>query len=156
MTIQEKHFFNTIPTSYNCGGFALRTFDDYTPYFVWCDPLFSTDYSDKISCEDIDDEEDFDELGACNDINCVIQNMLDDFPNMRQIQSENEAKPHENIVLFRYGDCDFHFVLKQGERYFHKRGPEPVIREMDKDEVYEDHWEGRYDSEIYIFAIDFS
>ena len=131
--------------TYNCGGFALGTKDWYHPFSGDDDPqyLFMNTYS-RIR-----------ENGQDKTLRQYVDFMLKEFPNMRLISSEQEAKKYETIVFFRIGNDDFHFVKKIKNKYYHKRGWIPKIEEMEKEEVYGEYWcDGKYDSNIVILAID--
>ena len=113
---------NTLESSYNCGGYALRTFSWYLPY--------STSF--------VDSEQDTNDMLAeqllfdgfsIKEIYQIILNknvnfMLQDFSeNLRVIKDINDLKDTEELVAFRIGikpiydeddeflyiDTDFHY-----------------------------------------------
>ncbi len=143
---------------YNCGGFALETFDWFVPY---CQIQFHNTYEliymlqyGEMFDEDYADQEIIaSELNYDLALEHCVENMKRALP-IRQINSEDEVEPHEAIVLFRLAYDDYHFVRKFGDRYFHKTGARPTILEMSKEEVYDDHWIHRYDSDIIILALE--
>ena len=126
---------------FNCGGFALGTYDWYRPQ-SW-DYIYEDDYEDEEKYAQA-----FDEMVT----NCT-DDILENFSGqIRLIKREEDAKRGEVVVFFRLADDDFHFVLKSGNKYFQKRGGTPCLEETTKEEVYSNEWNDRYNSRIVIFA----
>ena len=129
---------------FNCGGFALGTckwehFDCY----------------DKQGYEPFGGRTNKQRYRAMSRMTWkCAQEMLAKYPRqLRLIKSEDEKLSYEEVFFFRLSsDGDFHFVLKHGRKYFHKRGNIPRLNEMSKEEVYSSAWCGRYDGPILIFA----
>lgn len=143
------------PTDFNCGGFALQTWDWFTPYAEFsCNPCF---YSDN---DPLDNGIDFEECdgGQCQGdlaLQCTTDFILSCFENIRLIEWEDEAKEDEDIILYRIGGGDFHFILKIAEDvYISKSGPREEVEILDKNDAYDKHWSFStfYDSEIVKFA----
>jgi hypothetical protein len=124
---------------YNCGGFALNTRDWYLPY----------DTNKWAGAWEIEDR-----LGIELALEIITNHMLSEFPNLRLVQSEEDLKDSEVLILFRMSNFDdFHFVRKgKNGKYYHKMGWSPVIEEMSKEEVYGDCWCNRYDGDIVLFG----
>lgn len=82
------------------------------------------------------------------------EELLEKYPRqLRLVKSEDDKLSYEEIFFFRISsDGDFHFVVKHGREYFHKKGNTPWIDKMSKEEVYSDSWCGRYDGPMLIFA----
>ena len=126
---------------FNCGGFALGTYDWYIPQSWHC--IFEDDYDDEEQYT-----QDFDEL-----VTDCTNDILEDFSGqIRLIKREEDANKGEIVVFFRLADDDFHFILKSGNKYFQKRGSTPCLEETTKEEVYSNEWNDRYNSRIVIFA----
>jgi hypothetical protein len=126
-------------TEYNCGGFALNTRDWYLPY----------DQNQWDATWEIEEK-----LGVEKALEVMVNHMLKEFPNLRLINSEEDLKDSETLVLFRVSNFDdFHFVRKASNgKYYHKMGWCPRIDQMPKEEVYGRAWNGRYDGEIVMFG----
>lgn len=127
---------------YNCGGFALGT-ETWYSFDHYQYRGFENSSSDKKRLR---------RMGKVTFL-CVEQ-LLGDFPRqLRIIQKEEDKKSYEEVFFFRLSsDGDFHFVVKHGNKYFHKMGNTPYIDEMSKEEVYSDSWIGGYDGPLVIFA----
>jgi hypothetical protein len=127
---------------YNCGGFALKTYDWYVPENKE-DGYIDTTYLVK-------------RLGLGGALQYYINCLLCDFPNLKLIEKEEQLKSYETLVLFRLGESDFHFARKEKDgKYYHKRGWNTEIEEMSKEEVYGYSWcRGKYISKVVMFAYD--
>lgn len=142
---------NTLESSYNCGGYALRTFSWYLPY----------------STKDVDFEEEPNSMVAENlffdgfSIEEIRQEILDknidfmlkDFSeNLRVLRDINDLKDTEELIAFKVGadsvydengeflyiDTDFHYRVFRDNVWLEKCGNGP-IRLCDK--IYDDIWE---------------
>lgn len=134
---------NTYYRTYNCGGYALGTFDWYTPY---------DDDDDSVFCRRWNDD-DIDEI--LEDMTDIILNEFDGY--IRQIHDISELTEGENAVAFRIGEDDFHFMLRHSNgHWYHKRGNQP-IEAIRKNQVFSEEWgTGRlvtYTSAIVLFAV---
>jgi hypothetical protein len=142
---------NTDRYDYNCGGFALGTFDWYLPYISDDEGEYYEPNEDNMDavynarydhdCGEIDYYE------MCNIIADVyIDNMIK-FGNVdREISSLKELKEGERAVYFRASESDFHYVriLSDGT-YAHKPGSS-FIEEMSEEELFSENWsETRWD-----------
>lgn len=131
-TIKNSHKFN-----YNCGGYALNTFNWYLPRssdFFWS-------YSSNL-----DEVTDY-------MVNCMLQ----DFNGrLRVIENENETKNNETCIAFRVGGSDFHYAKKsKNGQWRHKMGDSSHIDYMTKKELYsiEGWYYGKYNGKIVLMAL---
>ena len=136
---------NTDLEDYNCGGYALGTFNWYLPY---------GNYEESIS------DLYFGQNMSVNEIAHYYENYLlnDFFGILRPIKSVNELAEDEQAIAFRVGEEDFNFC-KRGKNgvWYHKPGRN-TIRRIKKSEVFAERWVSPdgftiYDSEIILFAL---
>jgi hypothetical protein len=120
--------------SYNCGGYALETFDWFCPYKRTTKMKFYNNGFDYYQPR-------------------LVKFMLKMFPTMRIAKDINDLKENERMVAFRTGYRDFHFVkVTASGRFYHKAGDSTIAR-MSKREFFSDQWYNGYDSEIVFLAI---
>lgn len=113
--LKKRNIRNTDKFDYNCGGYALESFSWYLPRH---DDI-PTHRADGITLE------------SC------IEAMLEDFPNLRVIQSLNELKDNEYAIAFRMSDYDFHYVKRASNgHWYHKMGSSHYIRTMTQKVVF--------------------
>ena len=134
---------------YNCGGFALGTFDWYRPY----------SYEEDGYIFEFDE----DEFGSWYDynewlLNVTVSHMLDTIDGLRLIENVSKLKENEYAIAYRVGAEieDFHYMRRSDEgRWFEKQGWDS-IHEVDENYVYADKWELTpwefYDSDLILFA----
>ena len=125
---------------FNCFGFAMGI-PQWLRLYSW----------EEVWINDFDEVEDWKESLADVFYDCC-EEIEERFDNVRRINKEEDAKRNEIVFFFRLAQDDYHFVMKVGNRYFHKTGGNPTLKEMTKEQVYSDSWCGRYDSDIAIFA----
>lgn len=118
--------------SYNCGGYALNTFDWYCPDGAW--------------------------MGVSNDDESVqyyADCMVEEFNGkLRIIQDVSELTDKEYAVAFRTRNGDFHFCKRDDSgNWRHKRGRTEPLHRITKKEVFSEQWPGGYDSRIILFAM---
>ena len=133
---------NTNQWDYNCGGYALGTFSWYCP------------------CEDEENNGDYfgDELGNGFSVEKLesrtqdcINKMLNDFDNLRVINSIEELQKNELAVAFRISGVvdDFHFMLrKRNGQWFEKNGGGSIHR-VEKDYALNQTWHGNFFTSYY-------
>lgn len=113
-------------SGYNCAGYALETFDWY-----------QIDKFYEKSPEE------------------AAEQILDDFPNLKQIFPKNLADLPKNkeIIAYRQGEWDFHFVKRyKNNIWYHKRGSSSISI-FPKKNLFAESWcNGKYDSEIMFFV----
>ena len=130
-------------SDYNCGGFALGTFEWYVPSSygnVWDDNLTT----EQLEVQDIRSDFYYNKLfhrDACDKIaDYFIKSMCNDLIGIREIKFESELKSNEYLVAFKASIEDFHYARKLSNgRWFHKMGCEE-IEEIDEWQVYSDKW----------------
>lgn len=120
---------------YNCGGFALGTFDWFVPY---------------------DDEDEDDCFGSWMlSLRQMVVFMLRKFSDLRRIKNINQLKENEYAIAFRRSEDDFHYIRRFSDgTWAHKCGVSD-IKEMPEKEVFSEVWETRqinYDGRIVLFA----
>lgn len=137
---------NTSSDSYNCGGYALRTFSWFYPYansIRYCDMLhinntnndcqYRTELIFNLYEEGYSKKEIFDYL-----LSKDKEFMLSLFSNLRSISSPKEAGKNEEVIAYRlcinlyedkYGEIreenieeDFHFLVFRNGQWMHKPG----------------------------------
>ena len=160
----KRNRSNTDTDAYNCGGFALGTYSWYLPYRLdeqmdiydrWADIQMWLD-----AAEDADNTADSPIARAAvhtcvvSLLNLFVERILEDFPSVRRVQTFEEIKPNERIILFRTGADDFHFIVSfDHKHWWHKYGWN-CIEELCEDEVLDTEWaNGRYFSPIVILAM---
>lgn len=132
---------------YNCGGYALETYDWYMPYDnegeSWC---FLEDYIEEAGFD------------AANDM--CIEHILADFPELRIVREQAVRDKlvdfnKYQIIAFRLetdGTNDFHFMkLGKNGSWYEKRGASGIIHRHNYEYVF-GVWNGRYNGNITFFA----
>lgn len=160
----KRNRSNTDTDAYNCGGFALSTYSWYVPYRS-DEQMNIYDRWDNIQmCLDVAEDADntADRIDARETVhicvvsllNLFVKRILEDFPSVRRVQTFEEIKPNERIILFRIGADDFHFIVSfDHKHWWHKYGCN-YIEELCEDEVLDTEWaNGRYFSPIAILAM---
>jgi len=129
---------NTYMSDYNCGGYALGTFSWYCP----------SEDEDAWGMFEHRSQEEMEVLTA----ECVAV-MLDDFKDLRLIESMDDLRKGEYAIAFRVSsDGDFHYVKQfYGKWWRHKRGSGQIFR-MSEADVFNTIWCGRYDGPLVLFA----
>ncbi len=137
---RERHrtASNTRVNTYNCAGYALECFSWYCPRHgesSWRDYEF-----DSI-------EE------AIKKTQIAVDTMLEDFPDLRVVQSLAEIRPDEYAILFRISsDGDFHYLKRDRQNHWrHKMGSGYATKIMPTKYIF-DEWCHRYDGPIIIMA----
>lgn len=136
---------NTSIDDYNCGGYALGTFNWYLPYESYEESTWALHFEHNMSV---------------NEIAHYYENYLlsDFFEIIRPIKSTDELAENEKAIAFRVGIDDFHFcVYRKDIGWYHKPGRN-TIRRITTEEVFADHWESPdgfviYNSELILFAM---
>ena len=160
----KRNRSNTDTDAYNCGGFALSTYSWYVPYRsdeqmqiyerwagiqMWLDVAEDADnITDSLMAKAA--------VHTCvvSLLNLFVKRILEDFPSVRRVQTFEEIKTDERIILFRIGADDFHFIVSfDHKHWWHKYGWN-YIEELCEDEVLDTEWaNGRYFSPIAILAM---
>lgn len=160
----------TQPTfSYNCGGYALKTFDWYRPYIGSPEKMESLiDKMVQTGMKKSDVEEIL--------LDYFESKMLNEFPKMRRLKQIEDATNDEDVIAFRItlsisysqslkmnflDNWDFHFMLKIDNEWFEKLGWENIRKHKNNindvwmgndDENTDDGYSFRYDSKIRYYA----
>lgn len=139
MSYKNVMLKNTNRRSFNCGGYALETFDWYCPTHLLSN-LETKEERERYSRK-------------------AVRYMLEEFDDLRVINDLNELEDNEYAIAFRVGYDDFHYVKRADNGvWYHKSGGNPKIRRMKKDVVFGKEWVNpldrfcTYDSEIVLFA----
>lgn len=132
---------------YNCGGFALETYNWYVPGYKYF-------YIPKLIIE----------KGKKGTLLYYTRLILKDFGNdIRIIHNLKQLKSNEYAVAFRISDSDFHFYKRiKKDVWYHKPGRTKILKSNWKDEevMNSKYWPRLqkdnpyvYDSDIILFAI---
>lgn len=160
----KRNRSNTDTDAYNCGGFALSTYSWYVPYRsdeqmdiydCWANIQMWLDVAeDADNTADRIDARETVRICVVSLLNLFVKRILEDFPSVRRVQTFEEIKPDERIILFRIGADDFHFIVSfDHKHWWHKYGCN-YIEELCEDEVLDTEWaNGRYFSPIAILAM---
>lgn len=162
-------YLNPPTFSYNCGGYALKTFDWYRPYTG--SPERMESIIDKMVQTGMNKRDVEETL-----LDYFESKMLNEFPKMRRLKQIRDAAEDEDVIAFRItlstsysqslkmnflNDWDFHFMLKIDNEWFEKLGWEDVRKHknnvndiwIDNDDEDEDEqYYHRYDSKIRYYA----
>ena len=136
MNLQGRNIKNTDKGEYNCGGYALNLFNWFQPYKDGeCIGFFGW-FKGKEETQRI-----------------MVEYLLENF-SLRIVKGIEELKPKEYAVAFRLSEFDFHFVKRCDNGVWrHKRGGLGEIEIMKKEKVFSKSWDGGYDSELILFAV---
>lgn len=133
----KRNVRNTDRLDYNCGGYALECFSWYQPRLIdrGCRAYAFNSPSENHRSTQLS-----------------VKRMLQEFPDLRVIQSLDEVQGDEYPILFRHSsDGDFHFIKRCNDGVWrHKRGG-TFIDTISKTELW-GVWCHRYDGEIVILA----
>lgn len=156
----KRNRSNTDTDAYNCGGFALGTYSWYVPYRSDEQMNIYAHWANIQMCLDAGNIADRIDARAAaypyvvSLLNLFVERILEDFPSVRRVQTFEEIKPDERIILFRTGADDFHFIVSfDHKHWWHKYGWN-YIEELCEDEVLDTEWaNGRYFGPIAILAM---
>ena len=148
--LQGDYFMNSRKPHYNCGGFALGTYNWYLPYeqrdedWAWYFEEFDEGY---LTAEE----------AVTGLTNTCVDFMLNDINGIRIIEEESEIKKNEYAIAFRIGflDDDFHYARRSDEGvWYHKMGG-TEIRECEFG-IHDRVWDCGayvYEGPVVLFAI---
>ena len=147
MTIERGH--------YNCGGFALGTFNWYLPY-ARC-----TEYHEKMweIREDMDyGALDYDE--GCDAIAEIYVDFMCSEGLCRRIDDSSELCEGEYLVAFKASYDDFHYARRLANgRWFHKMGGSEIEEISEEDAFDYDWWNNlscEYGGSVWLLAVPYS
>lgn len=141
---------NTSLEDYNCGGYAFDTMSWYRPYNEWTHERFSECYYSPVTWEE--------------GTEIAKKQMLEDFgKSLREIESVEEIKDHERLILFRLSsEGDFHYVFSDDRITFHHKRGRSYLETMSKEEALGEVWSAQggygydYESPLLLLAFDMS
>ena len=147
MNIKEANAWGYDRWDYNCGGYALETYDWYLPY--------DNEDKDWYYLSDC-----IEQAGFYDTNKMCVDYILAEFPELMLI-SEQAVRDklldcrHYQIIAFRLetdGDNDFHFMkLGKNGSWYEKRGSSSRIYCHNYEYVF-GVWNGRYNGNITFFA----
>lgn len=128
---------------YNCGGYALETFNWFCPYGT------EEEGEELVDCCEWEDEEyDFNERAEK-----LVDWMLENVPDLRRVDGPDAHTNSDEVLLgfktgWGCGDGDFHYIKRSPRGlWFHKPGGS-YARRMSKREALSQTWcDGRYESD---------
>ena len=125
---------------FNCGGYALETYNWICPYDTEedSDRLFDDWYSSMSSNDKLEE---------------TVEWMLERVPDLRRVNGVEDLEDDEYLIAYKCGRSDFHYCkrLPNGQ-WWHKMGSSRT-RRIAEHKVYSDTWlGGKYDSETAFFA----
>jgi hypothetical protein len=126
---RKRNRKNVSQRVYNCGGYALNTFN-------WYRPADSEDFD--YGEFEMDEEEMAIQTQKCVDY------MLEQFDGLlRVIQGTWELKENEYMIAFKIdgnGENDFHYCKRaKNGHWYHKMGQYPIMK-IKKEKVFKDKW----------------
>lgn len=143
--------------SYNCGGYALGTYDWFIPY--QCRSLDNNLRKDieEFFCESMSNAYAF----CTNDYNIMAERCIKEMicyfnGRLREIKKVSDAKENERVIAFRFGAGDFHFMIKgrKGHQWHSKMGVSISIDTFSEEYVMSDpDWGDVYLSDTYLMAM---
>ena len=161
----EKNSRKSDRRYYNCGGFALRTYTWFYPYACLGENhnLKELEEEEQLSddihnfwdgCEDYN----YDDEDVYNDFaQKLVDNMIKAFEGkMRQVLNTKDVKPNERLVAFRFGESDFHYMIKgrKGHQWHSKMGGSVHIDTYPEEFVlFDPDWNGCYYSNTFLLAV---
>ena len=137
---------------YNCGGYALGTYDWFVPY--------RCSYSDEYLEDDVEEfwresEHNIDDYNIMAE-SCINEMIYYFNGKLREIKKVSDAKADERVIAFRFGAGDFHFMIKgrKGHQWHSKMGVNNNIDTFSEEYVMSDpDWGNIYLSDTYLLAI---
>lgn len=155
-----RNQYNTNEEAYNCGGYALGTYNWYLPY--GCNEEREVVINELI--EDGYEKEEIYSYILSKDVDFMLEDFQD---RLRIIQDEDQIGNNEVVIAYRifiefyYDDnglicehTDFHYRVKQGKNWFEKNGDGPIhkIKETDINKPWVAAC-GTYDSDVILLAL---
>lgn len=137
-TSNSRNLKNTNRDVYNCGGYALGTFNWFLPYSKRNRYKYHGKFKKNSSK--------------------LVNYMITLFNGrLRNIKSIDDLKENENAIAFRCANEDFHFMIRKDNKiWYHKRGSFSKIERISKEDVFNDGWKSNglnYDGKLYLLAL---
>jgi len=150
---------NTAEGTYNCGGYALRTFSWYLPYRSYLTRQARLD----TLMEEYDDERKIASILIQEDVSYMVDNLGG---LLREVKSKRELLPNEEFIAYRLAiefftdghgniegiDEDFHFKVLRDGKWMHKMGKTEIV---ECGNVYADQWDEGEGELIYFGPLRF-
>lgn len=125
---------------FNCGGYALETYNWICPYDTDedSDRLFDDWYNTMSSDEKLEE---------------TVEWMLHNVPDLRRVNGVEDLEDDEYLIAYKCGYSDFHYCKRLPSGiWMHKMGSSRT-RRIAEYKVYADTWlNGKYDSKTAFFA----
>ena len=141
---KKETFMGNNIHGFNCQGFAFRTYKWDFPYDrAYKGVMFTADEGDDYLIDQY--------------LNITVNWLLNHYYNqLRIIKDIKDAKKDEEVIAYRVGATDFHFMKRKSNgKWYHKPGYSP-IRIAEQKEVFSKVWANRdgttYTSDIVLFA----
>ncbi len=127
---------NTPKELYNCGGYALKTFN-WLSFNIPCRGNSSIKKKNAT-------------------LKLLIQELLEDFPTLRLIKKLSDIQSNEYPIVMRVSENDFHFMCRgKNNQWYNKMGFSSPIHKVKQEKVFSKAWNTGwecYDSKIALFA----
>ena len=115
---------------YNCGGFALGTFNWYLPY---------KKYDENI--EDIREDDSLDDDGLCDALADYYIEYMERDLGLYEVDNIDDIKEGEHLVAFRAAEYDFHYIRQLSDGTWAQKLGGSEITQWSIDEVFAPCWE---------------
>lgn len=140
---EGRNVRNTPQYDYNCGGYALSTFNWYCPY-----------RNDNDHTSNLRKRKTIDEM-AEHYANFMLE---DFFGKLRRITDIKELEENEKAIAFRCGTDDFHYCVRGNNGVWYHKPGSSSIRVISKEIVFSKIWYSpngttKYNSKIILFAM---
>lgn len=125
---------------FNCGGYALGTYNWFCPYEndEESERLFEYPEKHDLSVDETAEE--------------TTQWMLDNIPGLRRVNDIEDLHDDEYLIAYKTGWQDFHFMKRsKNGNWWHKMGSGKTVR-ISKQKVMADTWFNEYNSKTIFLA----
>ena len=144
LNTKEETFMGNNIHDFNCQGFAFGTYEwDYPYDQAYRNVMFTANEDDDYFINEY--------------LNITVNWLLDYYCNqLRLIDNVKDAKEDEEVIAYRVGATDFHFMKRKSNgKWYHKPGANS-IRVAKQKEVFSKVWINasgtKYTSDIVLFA----
>ena len=141
---KDETFMGNNIYDFNCQGFAFGTYQWDYPYDLAYKGVMFT--ADEDNCYLIDEY-----------LDITVNWLLNYYSSqLRVIDNIKEVEQGEEVIAYRVGAHDFHFMKRKSNgKWYHKPGASP-IQSVTQKEVFSKVWKNRngttYTSELILFA----
>lgn len=119
---------------YNCGGFALGTFNWYLPYKKY-------DETTEDALYDIREDDSLDEDGLCDALADYYIEYMEWDLGLREINNIDDIKEGEHLVAFRAANYDFHYIRQLSDGTWAQKMGGSEITQWTDEEVFAPRWD---------------